>query len=209
MIVNPKIEQYLEGLLPRADSVQREMERRALKEGFPIVGAQVGRLLFILARSLKARRILELGSGYGYSALWFARALPDNGEVHLTEWSEENIISARRYLGGAGLLAKARFHQGDALSIADHINGRFDIVFNDVDKEHYPEVVDKAVRILRPGGLLISDNTLWEGKVHRKRVDATTQGVQKYNQRVFSHPKLQTVILPLRDGVGLSLKLDK
>jgi predicted O-methyltransferase YrrM len=167
----------------------------------------VGRLLFILVQSMKARRVLELGSGYGYSALWFARALPGNGEVHLTDWSEENLRSARRYLDRAGLLAKARFHHGNALAIIDRVKGPFDIVFNDIDKEHYPVVVDKAFRVLRPGGLLISDNALWEGKVHRKRVDATTRGVQEYNQRVFAHPRLQTVILSLRDGLSLSLKL--
>ncbi len=206
MIVDPKIERYLEELLPAADSLQREMERRARVEGFPIVGAHVGRLLFILARSMRARSVLELGSGYGYSALWFGRALPENGEVHLTDRSEENLMSARRYLQRAGLLAKARFHHGEALSIIDRIRGRFDIVFNDIDKEHYPEVVDKAIRVLRPGGLLISDNTLWKGNVHRTRVDAATRGVQKYNHRVFTHSQLQTVILPLRDGVAISLK---
>ena len=209
MIVDPKIERYLEKLLPAADSVQREMEHRAFVEDFPIVGAHVGRLLFILARSMKARRILELGSGYGYSALWFGRALPENGEVHLTDRSEENLMSARRYLRRAGLLAKARFHHGDALSIIDRIKGRFDMVFNDIDKERYPEVVDKAVRILRPGGLLVTDNALWKGNVHRTRVDAATRGVQKYNHRVFTHSQLQTVILPLRDGVAISLKQEQ
>jgi caffeoyl-CoA O-methyltransferase len=206
MIVNPNVERYLDSLEPRPDAVRRAMERRAARERFPIVGPQVGRLLAMLAASMRARRVLELGSGFGYSALWFARALPASGEVHLTDGSENRLAWARKYLQRAGLVRRARFHPGDALATLGRIQGRFDIVFNDVDKEQYPAVVDRAVEILRPGGLLITDNALWYGKVTRMRADPATRGVQEYNRRVFSRKDLDTVILPLRDGVALSRK---
>jgi len=206
MIVSGKVERYLEGLQPEPDPIRREMEALAARRGFPIVGPQVGQLLALLARTLGARRVLELGSGYGYSALWFARVLPPGGRVHLTDGSEENLARARGFLRRAGVLARARFHHGDALTVAARLAGPFDLVFNDIDKEGYPGVVEPAVRWLRPGGLLITDNALWYGKVAGRRPDAATRGVQEYNRRVFSHPALESVILPLRDGVAISRK---
>jgi len=186
------------------------MERLAAERDFPIVGPQVGALLAVLTRAVGARRILELGSGFGYSALWFARSLPVDGTVQLTEFSPAALDEARVFLERAGLVHKARFHEGDGLATASELSGPFDIVFNDVDKEHYPEVVAPAVALLRPGGLLVTDNALWYGKPADPRVtDEATEGVREYNRRIFAHPELLTVILPVRDGVALSIKRDQ
>ncbi len=208
MIVDPQIETYLETLQPEPDPVQAEMERLAAERDFPIVGPQVGALLALLARTSGARRVLELGSGFGYSALWFTRALPDDGSVQLTDFSQAALDEARAFLQRAGQEKKARFHAGDGLDTAAGLEGPFDIIFNDIDKEHYPEVVDRAVDLLRPGGLLVTDNALWYGKPADPQIrdDAATQGVRDYNRRVMAHPDLSTVILPLRDGVAVSLK---
>ncbi|HOX43168.1 MAG TPA: O-methyltransferase [Myxococcota bacterium] len=207
MIVHPSVEKYLEGIQPARDAVLADMEAEALRRDFPAVGPQVGALLGLLARSAGARRVLELGSGFGYSAVWFARALPDGGEVHLTDSSAELLESARGYLARAGLADRARLHLGEALGVARGLQGPFDLVFNDIDKEHYPEVVAPALRLLRPGGLLVTDNALWHGRVTQPaRRDAATRGVRAYNRAVLSHPELSTVILPLRDGVAVSVK---
>ena len=210
MILNPPIESYLAELQPEPDPIRAEMERLATERDFPIVGPQVGSLLAILTLAMGAGRILELGSGFGYSALWFARALPEDGSVQLTDFSQAALDEARGFLDRAGQAHKARFHQGDGLDTASGLEGPFDIIFNDIDKEHYPEVVDRAVALLRPGGLLVTDNALWYGKPADPdiRDDGATEGVREYNRRVMSHPALRTVILPLRDGVAVSLKTE-
>jgi caffeoyl-CoA O-methyltransferase len=207
MIVHPSIEKYLAGIQPARDAVLIDMEAEATRRDFPAVGPQVGALLGLLTRASGARRVLELGSGFGYSAVWFARGLPPGGEVHLTDTSAELLESARSYLARAGLLERARLHVGEALEVARGLAGPFDVVFNDIDKERYPEVVAPALRLLRPGGLLITDNALWYGRVAEpSRRDAATRGVRAYNRAVLSHPELDTVILPLRDGLAVSVK---
>ncbi len=207
MIIDPKVESYLERTLPARDTLLRELEEEAIRRDFPAVGPQVGALLHILAVSIGARRVLEMGSGFGYSAVWLARALPEGGELHLTDTSEENLAAARANLARDGREQLARLHLGDALEIARSLEGPFDMLFNDIDKERYPEVIAPALRLLRPGGLLVTDNALWYGRVAEPAsTDRATEGVRAYNQAVLEHPQLTTVILPLRDGLALSVK---
>jgi len=203
-IVDPRLERYLEGLLDDPDPVQREMEELARQRGFPIVGPLVGRLLMLLAKATSARRILELGSGFGYSALWFARALPDDGEIILTEYDSEDSERSRGFLAGAGLAGKATFLVGDALLLVDSVHGPFDIVFIDVDKEQYPAALDKALPLLRLGGLLIADNVLWQGRVvDEKPPEPSTAGVLEFNRRIHADPRLEVAMVPLRDGLAI------
>jgi predicted O-methyltransferase YrrM len=202
-IVEPAIERYIDSLRGEIDPVVEEMERLARERGFPIVGPQVGALLCLLARSIGARMILELGSGFGYSAYWFARAL-EGGLVHCTDTSKENRDLALGFFDRLGLAHRVRFHVGDALQLADTLAPPFDIVFNDVDKEHYPKTVERAVALLRPGGLFITDNVLWKGRVvDAKRADETTRAVLRFNELISGHDQLETVILPLRDGLAV------
>jgi predicted O-methyltransferase YrrM len=203
-IVDPRLERYLEGLLDDPDPVQREMEELARTRGFPIVGPLVGRLLMLLAKTTSARRILELGSGFGYSALWFARALPDGGEIILTEYDRDDSDRSRGFLAGAGLANKATFLVGDALALVDSVDGPFDIVFIDVDKEQYPAALDKALPLLRPGGLLIADNVLWQGRVVDEEPPApSTAGILEFNLRIHADPRLEVAMVPLRDGLAI------
>lgn len=206
-IVFPHIERYLELLETTRDAVLREMERQAEARDFPIVGPVVGRTLCLLTRSIAARRILELGSGFGYSAYWFARALPEDGELILTEASAKNSAQAREFFRQGGVRCRLRFEVGNALEIIDRLPGEFDIIFNDVDKEEYPAVFNKAVPRVRPGGFFLSDNMLWSGRVVDDPTDPTTQGVIELTRLLFQAPNLYTVILPVRDGVSVSLKL--
>jgi predicted O-methyltransferase YrrM len=203
-IVDPRLERYLEGLLDDPDPVQREMEELARRRGFPIVGPLVGRLLMLLAKATAARRILELGSGFGYSALWFARALPDDGEIVLTEYDRDDSDRSRDFLAGAGLAGKATFLVGDALQLVNSIAGPFDIVFIDVDKEQYPAALDKALPLLRPGGLLIADNVLWQGRVvDEEPPEPSTAGILEFNRRIHADPRLEVAMVPLRDGLAI------
>jgi predicted O-methyltransferase YrrM len=184
-----------------------EMERQAAVRDFPIVGPLVGRTLCLLARSIGARRILELGSGFGYSAYWFARALPEDGELILTEASAKNSAQAREFFQQGGVRCRLRFEVGDALEIIDRLPGEFDIIFNDVDKEQYPAAFYKAIPRVRVGGYFLSDNMLWGGRVVEDTTDATTRGILELTRLLFQAPNLYTVILPIRDGVSLSLKV--
>jgi predicted O-methyltransferase YrrM len=206
-IVAPAIEDYLRRLGPPGDPILREMEAVAERRRFPIVGPLVGRLLHLMARAIGARSVFECGSGYGYSALWFARALPDGGRVVLTDASAENCASARDFLGRAGLLERADIRQGDALEILQRSPGPFDVVFCDIDKRDYPRVHPLLRPRLRPGGLFICDNLLWFGKVAGPDQDEDTRGVRELTRLLYADPGLHTAILPLRDGVGVSLRI--
>jgi len=205
-IIHPKIDRYLHDLASPEDPILREMELQAVERSFPIVGPQVGRVLYLLARSIGARRVLELGSGFGYSAYWFARAVGRGGQVILTETSDENAAEAGGFLERGGFEDRTTILVGDALEIAERLDRRFDIVFNDVDKEQYPQVLETAAAALRPGGLLISDNMLWFGTVlERDSEEPSTRGVQQLTRMLYESDRFQNMLLPLRDGVSVSL----
>ena len=204
-IVDPAIERYLHELSNPRDPILREMEVLAAERRFPIVGPVVGRLLHMLTRLIRARRVIELGSGFGYSAYWFARALPPGGTVILTDRDGRQAAEAASFLERGGYADRVRIEVGDALAIIDRVGGEFDIVFNDIDKAEYPRVLDKAAAALRPGGLLISDNMLWFGAVlDEAPTDPATRGVQELTRMLYGSPEFETVLVPLRDGVTVS-----
>ena len=126
------------------DAVREEMEALARERGFPIVGPLVGRHLEVLARAIGARRVFELGSGFGYSALYFARAVGEQGEVHCTELDEDNVRLGRQFLERAGLGRRVTYHCQEASAALRQVGGQFDIVYNDIDKTGYPEIVELA-----------------------------------------------------------------
>ena len=205
-IVDPAIERYLRELSSGDDPILGEMELLAAERSFPIIGPLVGNLLFVLARAAGAKRVIELGSGFGYSAYWFARAVGPDGRVVLTELSPERAAEARRFLARGGLLDRVQIEIGDGIEIIDRVGGDFDIVFNDIDKERYPLVLDRAAAALRPGGLLISDNMLWFGSVlEHPPPDDATRGVQELTRLLRESPDFRTVLIPIRDGVTVSV----
>src|SRR5918996_802280 len=200
-IVNPKIEDYLRGLLGRDDDeVLREMETRADERDFPIVGRLVGLTLELLARAIRARRVLEMGSGYGYSAYWFSRAVGPEGEVHMTEGDPENQKRALDYLERAGLADRVHSHVGNALEIIDELSGEFDIVFCDIDKGDYPTAWAKARERIRLGGLYLCDNVLWSGRVAEETPEddvrpGWTAAIKDHNEAIVADPRhVQTVV---------------
>ncbi len=206
-IVDSRIGSYLRELDRLEDPVLAEMEELARKKGFPIVGAHAGRLLSILTRTAGARRILEMGSGFGYSAWWFARSLPPGGRVICTDYSPENRELALGFLAKAGLAERIEFLVGEALETARTLAGGFDIVFNDIDKRAYPESVPVAVSLLRPGGLFITDNVLWSGRVVESRTrDPSTLAIRRFNELLHGSAELEAVILPVHDGLAVAVK---
>jgi predicted O-methyltransferase YrrM len=208
-ILDPRIDRYLQDLATDDDPVLRDMERLAAERSFPIVGPQVGRLLHLLASLAGARRVFELGSGFGYSAYWFSRAVGPDGEVVLTEGSAERAAEAAAFLERGGFSDRVRIEVGDALEFAARAGDRYDVVFNDVDKHQYPAVPPLAERLLRPGGLLISDNMLWRGSVtDDEPADDTTRGVVEMTRLLYGSDRFDTVLLPVRDGVSVSVLRD-
>lgn len=208
-LINPQVDEYLGQLVQSKDPVLVEMEAIAEEHSFPIIGPQVGRFLHTLAVATGARRVLELGSGYGYSAFFFATAVGEGGKVILTEYEEENAERAREFLKRAGLFDRAEVRVGDGLLLTDDLERageRFDIIFNDTEKEEYPKALGVARRLLRPGGMLICDNMLWYGRVlDPDPEDADTAGVVELTRQLYDAADFITTLIPMRDGVTISL----
>ena len=207
-IVHPEVESYLRTLLPSRPAPVQEMESEAARDEFPIVGPLVGRLLAMLARSINATRVFELGSGFGYSTYWFADAVGANGKVVHTDFRQDNSRRARTYLERLGLADRVRFEVGDATALLAREREPYDLIFCDIDKVQYPSVPDIALPRLRRGGMLVFDNTLWSGRVADVgQHDANTAAIVALNRQLSSRSDLLTVIIPLRDGVSVSLSL--
>lgn len=207
-ILAPAVEKYLNGLLPARDPVLRDMERYAAKFNVPIVGPACARVIFQLARSIGAKRVFELGSAIGYSTLWLARAVGMKGTVYYTDSDPLNARRAQTYLKRAGVLDRVRILTGDALKQLKSTEGEFDVIFNDVYKTQYPEVLRLVVPRLREGGLFITDNVLWSGRVTKAAAkgDAETRAVQEFNRKLYRSKKFFTTIVPLRDGLAVAVK---
>lgn len=208
VITGPEVEKYIYDILPERDAVLKEMEQQAKARDIPIIGPAVARVLYQYARLINAKRVFELGSAIGYSTLWWARAVGDDGEVFYTDGDPAKAAEAKSYLQRAGVEQRVRIAVGDALELLSEQKQQFDIIFNDVDKEDYPRVLHLVPERLRKGGLFITDNVLWSGLVtQQKPKEASTRAIQEFNQRLYAMPEFFTTILPLRDGVSVSVKL--
>lgn len=206
-LVNPDIEKYIEKLSTTEDKIIKNMELYAVESEVPIVGPLVGRFLYLLVLISGAKEIFELGSGFGYSAYWFSKALSSNGRIICTDYSKDHKKTAEDFFKAACIPEKLEFLTGNSLKILDGYNGVFDIVFNDVDKEYYPDVIDIAHEKLRAGGMLVTDNVLWYGKVIVEDGLPSTKGVKKFNELIASDTRFFTTVIPLRDGLSVSVKL--
>ena len=212
-IVHPAIEAYMAELNSIDDEpVLLEMEALAKERGFPIIGRLCGRALEVLARSIGAERIFELGSGYGYSAYWFSRATGPDGEIHLTDLDPDNEKKALEFLGRAGLDGPIDYHVSDALGAFAETDGTFDIVYCDIDKEGYPDAWKAARDRVRVGGYYICDNMLWSGRV-TKDFDGDderphwTRAIDETNRLIAKDPDYRSTIIPTRDGVVAALRI--
>jgi len=204
-ITDPRINAYLMKLSCEDDRLVLEMEKEAKERDFPIVDRLVGRLLYILTKLKNPRLIIELGSGYGYSAYWFVQAL-GRGRVVLTDYDEGNIKQAQKIFQETGLTRKAEFRVGNAIDIAAEYKN-IDILFIDIDKHQYPFAVRRLLPNLNKNALVIADNTLWYGRVTGRSRDRETRGIKEFNEYMFSSRDFFTTIVPLRDGVLIAYKV--
>ncbi len=221
-IIHPEVRACLDSLGAQAQerggaamseaerALHQRLEARAMSRGFPLVGRESGRWLFLLSQMIGARRVLELGSGFGYSAFWFARGVGPGGEVHGTERDEWEHQAFDELWADEPLRARVTLHRGDALELLERLPGPWDIVFVDIHKAGYPDALRLAVPRIRPGGLLLADNVLWGGKVARPLDPADTSGTDSllaFNRAIHEHPSLHSLILPCGDGLSVSRKL--
>jgi predicted O-methyltransferase YrrM len=213
-IVPGAIERYLSSLNHLADPMLEEIARDGERQELPLVDAEVGALLRVLAVALGAKRILEIGTAIGYSGIWLAGALPKDGMLLTMEMDAGRASVARENFSRAGLAGRVSVLVGDAQRMLAKVAGPFDLIFQDGDKGQYVSLLDRLVDRLRPGGVLITDNVLWDGEVvpgftnQPKRNAGDTRAIAEYNERLNAHPRLMTATVPLRDGVAISVKRD-
>ncbi len=204
--VDPRAERYMRTLAARHDEpVLLEMERLAEERGFPIVGRLVGEMLEVLALSVGARTVVELGSGFGYSAYWFSRAVGPGGTVVCTDGDPANRDLAERFLSRVGRWDRVDYRVGLAQEILRSLPGPFDIVYCDIDKADYSQAWEVARKRIRPGGLYVCDNVLWSGLVAEADPEderpAWTEAIRRHNEQVYADPGYDACVVPTRDGV--------
>lgn len=211
-IVPDPVEAYLAGLNQASDPLLDEIAREGARLGLPLIDASVGRLLSVVATAIGARRALEIGTAIGYSGLWIAKALASDGRLLTIEMDPDRARTARDHFARAGLGDRVSVMIGDAKGLLAKVAGPLDLIFQDGDKLLYGPLLDRLAALLRPGGVLVTDNVLWSGRVVPGFVTSgaehaeETRAIAEYNERLTAHPALMTVIVPLRDGVALSVK---
>ena len=206
-IVNPQVESYMRSRLDRYDEpVLLEMEAEGKERGFPIIGRLCGVALELHARAVGARRVFELGSGFGYSAYWFSRAVGDGGEVHGTDGDPANEAKALGYLGRAGFGDRIRWHVGDAVTSFGAVDGDFDVVFCDIDKPGYPDAWRAARDRIRVGGLYVCDNTIGYGAGTVLDEGEGPEAIREHNRLIAEDERYVSFIDPTREGVLVALR---
>ncbi len=209
LLLPEKLDRYLDGLVPPRQEELDQMERYGKRSGFPIIGPACGHFCYLTARLIGARQIFEMGSGYGYSTAWFARAVHENGGgrvVHVV-WDEGLSRRARAHLDALGYGSLMEYRVDEATHALRSTDGPFDLIFLDIDKEGYPEALDVIESRLRPGGVLLADNLLWSGAVMDGRDRSPrTQAIRALTRRVMEGESWIASIVPMRDGLLLAYK---
>lgn len=210
------IQEYQNSLLPARDAVFLEMERYARENDFPIIELAVGQFCYQIANLIDAKYIFEMGSGYGYSTAWFARALkeryeivPDTpGIVYHVVWDEVLSDMAQDYLQRLGYEGHVEYQIGEAVKALEEFEEEsLDLILCDIDKETYPEALPIIKEKLRPGGVLLIDNMLWYGRIFDKNnTSASTEGVRKFTRLITTDPDWIVSLIPVGDGVILATK---
>jgi len=208
-LISPLIEDYILEKTQVEDRLIDEMHKFAEVNEVPIIGPLVGKFLYQMAHLTNAKSIFEMGSGFGYSAYWFAKAFNDKGKVVCTDFSTEHKEAAEKFFKNAGFENYMEFISGNSIEILKQSDKKYDIIFVDIDKEQYPDVIDISFDKLNKNGLMIADNTLWYGRVIDDGEELpSTKGIKVFNNILSSDNRFITTILPLRDGITLSYKKD-
>ena len=202
--ISPEVREYLDDLVPDRPAELARMEEHAREVGFPIVGPASGQLCYQVSRMIGARSVFELGSGFGYSTAWFARAVQENGggTVHHVVWDEELSARARRHLSALGFDGIVRYHVGEAVAALREAEGPYDVIFNDIDKHMYPDSLPAIEEKLRPGGVLIIDNMLWFGRIFDDADRSEdTEGIRRFTGLITADRGWTVSLVPIRDGL--------
>jgi caffeoyl-CoA O-methyltransferase len=205
-----QILEYHAKLSVHGDPILLRMEEEARQESFPIIGPAAGKFIYMMARAIGARKVFELGSGYGYSTLWFARAVRENGggDVHHTVWDQGLHDRAKANVAEAGYGDVVHFHLGEAVQTLRETDGPFDIVFNDIDKDGYPASLPVMKEKLRVGGMILIDNMLWHGRIFDESDhNPTTDGVREFTRLIQEDKDFVFQLVPVRDGVITALRV--
>ena len=207
MIINEEIEKYIDDHLPDRPREFKVAEEYAKTNNFPIIGPLVGSFLYLITKLSKPKKILELGSGFGYSAAWFAFASPDTCSIVCTDTDEKNINKANELFSSKPFWSKINYFQGDALEESENIDDQYDVIFCDIDKWEYPNAFDEHIEKLNTGGCFIFDNTLWSAKVLDATSDQDTVAIQELNRTLAQSNNFYSMIYPIRDGVTVAYKI--
>lgn len=208
-LLPPHLHHYLDSLVPPRPAELAAMEAEATRTRFPIIGPAAGHCCYLIARLIGARRVFELGSGFGYSTAWFARAVVENGggEVFHVVWDEALSARARGHLDALGLGGVVRYRVGEAVATLRETDGPFDLIFNDIDKPAYPDSLEVIASRLRPGGVLIVDNMLWDGRIFDAADrSASTEAIRELTRRVTADAGWIATIVPIRDGLLVAMR---
>jgi predicted O-methyltransferase YrrM len=213
-LVHPAVAGYLASLHGAEDPLLAEIRERSRADGVPAMSPETARLLVVLAVSAAPRRILEIGTGYGYSGIQLARALAADGMLFTIERDPARAAAARQHFERAGLGGRVSVMIGEAARLVHKVAGPFDLILQDGSKDQYEPVLDRLVGLLRPRGVLVSDNLLWQGDVipgfraEPAHSAESTAIVARYGQRLAADARLATTFLPVGDGVAVSVKRD-
>ena len=208
-LIASKVTEYLNSLVPPREPELQKMEDYGREHSFPIIGPSVGNLCYLIAKLIKARSVFEMGSGYGYSTAWFARAVMENGGgvVHHVVWDKALSSQARQHLSALGYGEVVKYTVGEAVQALRDQAGSFDLIFNDIDKHAYPESLEVISERLKPGGVLMVDNMLMSGRIFESsNKSAGVEGVKVMTNRIAQSPNWISAIVPIRDGVLLATK---
>ncbi|MDG5820462.1 O-methyltransferase [Natronococcus sp. A-GB7] len=227
-VLSEEMERFVRAVGPEPDETLREMDEYADSAGFPHVGPEVGGFLRFLARVVGAERVFEFGSGYGYSAYWFADALPETGEIVLTEVDEDELELARKYMAAGGYDHRACYELGDALETIEEYAGPFDVALIDHQKHRYVDAFEAIRPKIPVGGVVVADNAITAGPIEFETLlevvereaeregewtipdsaNEHTRGIAAYLERVTGDSSFETVVLPLGEGIAVSYRVE-
>lgn len=208
-IIYDQVQEYITSLVPPREPELQKMEEIAAKNDFPIIGPACGYYCYQLARVIDAKQIFELGSGYGYSTAWFAKAVRENGGgvVHHTVWDDKLSQQAQRHLSALGYTDLVQFHNAEAVETLRQTQGPFDIIFNDIDKEGYPDSLPVIKEKLRHGGILMIDNMIWHGQtLDPSDHEPSTEAIRRFTRDITNDLDWIVSLIPARDGMIVAYK---
>ncbi|MDP9360219.1 MAG: O-methyltransferase [Acidobacteriota bacterium] len=197
--------EYLDTLLPPRDALLAQMEAFAAEHGHPIADPEVGQLMRILVRAKQPKHLIEVGTNIGYSVVVLGRECTPSAVIETIDLDRDILATARNFVAEAGLVCEVKFHQGSALEVLPTLTGPFDFVFIDCVKTEYEQYLDQLLPKLSPGAMIVCDNLLWGGKVAEEVHDPSTDALRAFNRRITTDARLTTIVLPVGDGVGISI----